>query len=101
MAYITLNVTTRVIQQVAATNSGQRQIAIQTASPQLLRTIGASSANHRVVIAVNGVFELTFGGPGAIWGNHQLAGLQAEDFTSLYDLLARRPDRPVRFAWDE
>jgi hypothetical protein len=48
---------------------------------------------------VNGVFELSVGDSGAIWGAHQGAGLQAEDFASLFDLLARRPDLPVTFSW--
>lgn len=101
MKFITLTVTARVIGQVAATNSGQRQIAIQDASPDLLAQIRGASLSKRVLVPINGLFELSVGDTGAIWGNHQLVGHQAEDFASLYDLLARRPNRPVRFTWDE
>jgi len=100
MTYITLAVTGPVIRQVSAGNLFQRQISIQDASPELRSVIGVATAEKQVPVAVNGVFELSVGDRGAIWGAHQRAGLQAEDFTSLYDLLARRPDTPVRFEWE-
>jgi hypothetical protein len=99
MKYITLAVTGPVIREVSAGNSYQRQIAIRDASPGLLAIIRAATGGGRALVAVNGVFELSVGDSGAIWGAHQGAGLQAEDFASLYDLLARRPDLPVRFSW--
>lgn len=76
MAHITLAVTRRVMQQVNDGKSSQRQIAIRDASSELLALIRAASANNQVLIAVNGVFNLSVG------------DLQPEDFTSLYDLLA-------------
>ena len=100
MPYITLAVTTPVIREVNAGRSYQRQIAIQDASPEVLAVINAATAENQVLVAVNGVFELSVGDTGAIWGTHQRAPLQAEDFTSLYDLLARRPETPVRFTWE-
>jgi hypothetical protein len=87
MAYITLAVTNPVLRQVNAGHPGQRQIAIRDASPELLGVIRAATAKNQAPIAVNGVFELSVGDTGAIWGNHQAAGLQAKDFASLYDLL--------------
>ncbi|MGA3259901.1 MAG: hypothetical protein ABSE35_13545 [Bryobacteraceae bacterium] len=99
MKYITLAVTGPVIREVSAGNSYQRQIAIRDASPGLLAIIRAATGGGRALVAVNGVFELSVGDSGAIWGAHQGAGLQAEDFASLFDLLARRPDLPVTFSW--
>ena len=52
-------------------------------------------------VDVNGVFQLSVGDNGAIWENHQEPGRQAEDFTNLYNLLARRPEQPVTFSWSE
>jgi hypothetical protein len=101
MAHITLTVTKRVIQQVNDVRPTQRQIAIRGASPELLALIRSASASNRVPVAVNGVFDLSVGDTGAIWGVHQRAGLQSEDFASFYGLLARRPDKPVTFAWNE
>jgi len=100
MAYITLAVTSRVIQQVKETgNPDQRQIAIQGASPELRAAIDTASAKKQVTVAVNDVFKLSIGDTDAIWRTHQ-GGLQRDDFDSLYDLLARRPDTQVRFACD-
>lgn len=101
MTYITLTVTKPVIEQVINGNSSQRQIAIRDASPELLALIRAASANNRVPVAVNGVFDLSVGDTGAIWGVHQTAGPQRDDFTSLYDLLGRRPDQAVTFTWND
>jgi hypothetical protein len=101
MAYITLAVTSGVIQQVKAGGPSQRQIAIRDASPELLAPIRAASKTSGVLIAINGVFDLSVGDTGAIWGVHQTAGFQPDDFTSLYDLLARRPEQQVTFAWDD
>jgi hypothetical protein len=105
MKYITLTVTDAVIRQVNRAGMGrgdrnQRQIAIQGASPDLLALIRSAREDRRVVIPVSGEFSLTIGDNGAIWAGHQSEGLQAEDFTSLYNLLARRPDQPVRFSWE-
>ncbi len=96
MAYFTLAVTSAVIEQVKAAGSTQRQIAIRDASPELLAAIRDASKTTRVPV----VFDLSVGDTTAIWGRQQREGVQAEDFTSLYDLLARRPDRPVKFEWE-
>ena len=99
MPYITLAVTDRVVQQVAAGHAYQRQLAVQDASPDLRALIDTASANNQVPIAVCGVFELSIGDTGAIWGSHQNVGHQAYDFADLYALLARRPNVPVTFRW--
>jgi transcriptional regulator with XRE-family HTH domain len=98
---ITLAVTKSVVREVNGGRAYQRQIAIQGGSPELLAVIRQASARNRVAVAVNGVFQLSVGDTGAIWEKHQGRGRQAEDFTSLYDLLARRPEQPVTFSWNE
>jgi transcriptional regulator with XRE-family HTH domain len=98
---ITLTVTKSVVREVNGGRAYQRQIAIRGGSPELLAVIRKASARNRVAVAVNGVFQLSVGDTGAIWEKHQGRGRQAEDFTSLYDLLARRPEQPVTFSWNE
>ena len=100
-ASITLAVTKSVVREVNAGRAYQRQIAIRGGSPELLAVIRKASARNRVAVAVNGVFQLSVGDTGAIWEKHQGRGRQAEDFTSLYELLARRPEQPVTFSWNE
>ena len=99
MSHITLAVTDRVIQQVGAGHDYQRQLAVQDASPDLRALIATASAHNRVPVAVCGVFALSIGDTGAIWGSHQAAGHQSDDFADLYALLARRPNVPVTFKW--
>jgi len=98
-ASITLAVTRSVVREVNAGRTFQRQIAIRGGSPELLAAIRKASARNRMAIAVNGVFQLSVGDTGAIWEKHQARGRQSEDFTSLYDLLSRRPEQPVTFSW--
>jgi transcriptional regulator with XRE-family HTH domain len=100
-ASITLAVTKSVVREVNAGRAYQRQIAIRGGSPELLAVIRKASARNRVALAVNGVFRLSVGDSGAIWEKHQQSGRPAEDFASLYDLLARRPEQPVTFSWNE
>jgi DNA-binding PucR family transcriptional regulator len=99
MPYITLSVTTRVIQQVNSGNQFQRQLAIQGASPELRTLIDDATGKNRVAISVCGIFKLLIGDTGAIWAAHQDDGIQADDFSDLYSLLSRRPDVPVKFQW--
>lgn len=102
MKHITLCVTEAVVQHVnnvgvnKQAGQNQRQITIQDGSPDLLDTFRVARKDNQVLVPVSGVFELSVGDTSAIWATHQTEGLQAEDFTSLYDLLARRPGRPVR-----
>jgi transcriptional regulator with XRE-family HTH domain len=98
-ASITLTVTEDVVREVNARRTFERQIAIRGGSPELLAAIRKASARNRIAVAVNGVFQLSIGDTGAIWEKHQGVGRQAEDFTSLYDLLSRRPEQPVAFSW--
>lgn len=100
-ASITLAVAEGVTREVNAGRTYQRQIAIRGGSPELLAVIRKASARNRVAVAVNGVFQLSVGDNGAIWEKHQEPGRQAEDFTNLYNLLARRPEQPVTFSWSE
>jgi hypothetical protein len=99
MPYITLSVTTPVIQQVEGGNHFQRQLAIRDASPELLALIRQTTAQNRITVPICGVFKLSVGDIGAIWASHQNAGIQADGFFNLYSLLSRRPDVSVKFEW--
>lgn len=99
MPHIILTVTNGVIQQVESGHPYQRQLAVQGASQDLRSLIDTASSANRLPIAICGVFELSIGDTGAIWGSHQAEGHQADDFSNLYALLARRPNVPVTFRW--
>ncbi|MGB8259815.1 MAG: hypothetical protein WCE75_05675 [Terracidiphilus sp.] len=102
MPQITLLVTSGVIRQVANTGDlNQRQIAFRDPSPELRATLSSAAGHNRIPLLLCGAFELLVGDTGAIWAGHQKVGLQAEDFTSFYDLLARRPGHPARFECEE
>ena len=98
-ASLTLTVTQKVVREVDAGRTYERQIAIRDASPELLAAFRKASKRNRVSVAVNGVFQLSVGDHRAIWEKHQAPGRQAEDFINLYDLLSRRPEQPVTFSW--
>ena len=98
MPHMTLAVTTPVINQVRLQGSSQRQIAVQDASPELLELISRATAANRITFPLNGEFDLVVGDTRAIWGVHQ-TGIGAEDFSSIYELLARRAGNNVRFTW--
>ena len=99
MPSITLAVTTPVIRQVNQGNEYQKQLAIRDASPDLRALVDTANAENKVSVAVCGVFELAVGDTSAIWGVHQDLGVQADDFSNLYSLLAHRPDVSVKFRW--
>lgn len=98
MPHITLKVATAVIEYVRMSGKrNNRQIAFTDYSSEFDALRNATKTD-RVVVPVNGVFELSVGDISAVWPKHQTANFQADDFDSLYELLARRPDRWVKFA---
>ena len=105
MTQISLAVTVRVLQNViraeAISQAGlkPRQITIRrdSTSTELIEAFQNTTREQKVQIELNGEFKLYVGDPWAIWFTHQDAGLQADDFNSLYDLLSRRHERPVNF----
>jgi hypothetical protein len=97
--HITLYVTEKIRNYADKTGTNSRQIAFRDPSPDLHLANPPATSGEQVLLAVNGVFKLSVGDTYAIWATHQSAGIQAEDFTSLYDLLARRPECQVRFEW--
>jgi hypothetical protein len=98
MPHITLTVTQSVIDQVTRAGESQRQMAIKDASPELASQIQTATAANRIRIPLLNAFDLTVGDTSAIWYSHQV-GIQAEDFINLYQILARRPEQPIRFTW--
>lgn len=99
--FLTLAVTKNVLREVQAGRQHQRQIAIRGGSPALLAVLDEASDRKRIAVALNGVFQLLIGDTRAIWEAQQSEALQAEDFKNLYELLARRPEQPVTFSWEE
>lgn len=59
MPFITLAVTSNVVQQVDQGNDFQKQLAIRDASPGLAALIKTANAQNKVPVAVCGVFKLT------------------------------------------
>jgi hypothetical protein len=98
MAHITLCVTQPVLDQLDAGNKSQKQIAIKDASPELIEIISKATSANKVQIEINGIFTLTVGDTGAIWGKHQ-EGIQVQDFNDIFSLLSRRPGVRVPFSW--
>lgn len=99
MPHITLYVTSKMKNYVDEIGPNLRQIAFRDPSPELHLTDPPPTSEKQVLLAINGEFKLSVGDYNLIWAAHQSAGIQADDFASLYDLLARRPNREVRFAW--
>jgi hypothetical protein len=99
MNHITLAVTEAVIHQVQKAGENQRQIAIQGASPELLARIQNARAEAPTAVCILNAFELVVGDTSAIWRSHQQTQIQAEDFSSIYELLERRPNHSVCFTW--
>ncbi len=95
MPEISLVVTQAVIAHVSKGNESQRQIAIRNPSAEIAPAIHQLSAQNRKALVLGGALKLIIGDSGAIWLAHN-ANYES-DFVSLYDLLARKPGREMRF----
>ena len=98
MSFVTLSVTSAVLDQLNAGNQFQKQIAVRGASPEIVGAMIGANADNQIQININGSFALNVGDRNAIWAVHQ-TGIQSEDFADIFSLLARRPDRDVTFTW--
>jgi hypothetical protein len=101
MEFISLAVTQPLLNHVQLQGAGGRQIAIQSASPELHAKISATNRNQLLIVVVGGEFELQFGDPGAVWPRHQAQGMQSDDFDSLYNFLSLGPDCKATFSGEE
>ena len=95
MGQITLVVTRPEYEHFNAGHTAQAQIALRSASSDIAPVIAALSSKNRVTPILGGCVSLVAGDPGAIWRAHNEQ--HAQDFDSLFDLLARRPDDEMRF----
>lgn len=66
MSFITLSVTSPVIEQVNKGNEYQKQLAIRDASPDLKSLITAASSKNKIEVKVSNVFVFAVGDTGAI-----------------------------------
>jgi hypothetical protein len=92
---ITLVVTRRELGHFNAGHTAEAQIALRSPSPDLAPAIVALSSKNRANLMLGGCVSLVAGDPGAIWRAHN--DRTAEDFDTLFALLARRPDCEMRF----
>ncbi len=100
MPFVSLKVTPKVVKQAKKQGPSARQIAIHDCSPELRSRIDSANGANRLPVRISGEFELAVGDNYAIWATHQAEPGQLLDFENIYEVLARRPDRPVKFKWD-
>jgi len=92
---ITLVVTRPAFAHYNAGHSAEAQIALRSPSPDLAPAMAGLNSTNRVNLILGGCVSFVAGDPGAIWRAHN--DQTAEDFDSLFHLLARRPDSEMRF----
>ena len=95
MSEISLVVTQPVLKQVAQAGLKERQIALRKPSPNLKEVLRTVRKDKRTRIRLGHAVALELGDSGAIWAVHNAEA--ADDFNSLYGLLARRPGNEMRF----
>jgi hypothetical protein len=95
MPEISLYVTRGVVEHSTVTAADQRQIAYREASADIAERLRAANRDHRVVLQLGDLVLLTVGDTSAIWRSHNKE--RAADFDALFEMLARYPDRPMRF----
>jgi len=95
MATIRLRVTQKVLDHAAAGHRGQRQVAMRLPSEELRAVIGGLGHGVRVPLGLGGFLTVVAGDTGAIWETHNAD--HAEDFETLYALLASKPGREMEF----
>lgn len=98
MGQITLVVTRAELDHYNAGHAAEAQIAIRSPSPDIAPAIKNLTSMNRANLILGGCVELVAGDPGAIWRAHNEDNVQ--DFDALFNLLARRSDREMRFLCD-
>jgi hypothetical protein len=91
---ITLVVTSPELDYYNAGHTAEAQIALRSPTPDLAPAIAAVSSKNRANLILGGCLSLVAGDPGAIWRAHNERNV--EDFDSMFELLARRPDCEMR-----
>ena len=98
MGQITLVVTRAELDHCNAGHAAEAQIALRAPSSDIAAAIRDLSSKKRVNLILGGCVILVAADPGAIWRAHNERN--SEDFDSLFNLLARRPDKGMRFLCD-
>jgi hypothetical protein len=94
MAEVSLLVTKAELDYVAAGRQNEQQIAVRSASEDVLDALMQIDGRNRRDLVIGGCIPLVMGDRGAIWRAYNSDRL--EDFDALFALLARRPGREVR-----
>jgi len=68
---------------------------MRSPSEEIRAVVGALGHGVRVQLSLGGFFTVVAGDTGAIWETHNAE--HAEDFETLYALLASKPDREMVF----
>ena len=98
MGQITLVVTSAELNYYNAGHAAEAQIALRSPSADIAPAIRDLTSKNRANLILGGCVTLVAADPGAIWRAHNEENV--EDFDTLFDLLARRPDREMRFLCD-
>lgn len=94
MSEVSLLVTVAALDYLAEGRQSERQIAVQSCSPDLRDDLTRINGKNRRELIIGGCIALVMGDTGAIWRAHNKDRL--EDFDALFGLLARRPDKEMR-----
>ena len=95
MAEVTLRVTSGVLSHTSGGREDQRQIALTAPSGDIAPAIAAITGRQPRTLILGGTIQLILADRSAIWRSHNQTHI--EDFDALFDFLAHRPDREVRF----
>src|SRR6266705_3194149 len=98
MAEVSLLVTQAELDYVATGRQNEQQIAVRSASQDVLDSLMQIDGRNRRELVVGGCISLVMGDRGAIWRAHNADRL--EDFDALFALLARRPRKEMRILFD-
>jgi len=92
---ITLVVTRAELDHFNSGHASEAQIALRSPSPDISPAIGKLTSTSHANLVLGGCITLIAGDPGAVWRAHN--NENPEDFDTLFNLLARRPDGEMRF----
>lgn len=96
MNTLVLTVTHKVLDHLKLqTDRCQRQIAIQEASPEIRTALFSATKDKRILLLLGNRIPFIAGDTAALWRSHNLANIA--EYDALFDLLALKPDTPMRF----
>lgn len=95
MSMISLAVTVGVLRQEKVNGTSARQLAIRDASKEVKEVVQVASKKRKVAILLADRVRLFVGDTSAIWRAQNPDSYR--EFDLLFDLLALRPDSPMKF----